>query len=106
MEPNSIHWRELEAALQHDAQRAFEAAASAAGTLERIGALARDHGERDAFRDADEKELDRRASALRGCALHALTAVIEIAWQAGRLAQMADLRRARSAALGDAEPET
>lgn len=103
MDSNSIHLDELEAALRRYVGRAFEAAASGAEELARIGALARDLGERDAFFNAGADELDRRASGLRGCALHALTVALEMALQAGRLAGLADVRRATESAA--AAPE-
>jgi hypothetical protein len=103
MDSTSIHSRELEAALEYDAKRTFEAAGSAAQSLARISELARDVGERDAFRDADAEELDRRATGLRGCALHALAVALEIAYCAGRLAQLADVRRGLERATDDAE---
>ena len=98
MDTNTIHWHELEAALQRYVLRSFEAAADEAEELARVGVLARDIGE-DAFRDADAEELDRRASGLRGSALHALAIALEIATQAGRLAALADVRRAKESAV-------
>jgi len=94
MGPITIHRLCLEAAsIAHDVGQTFEAAAQCGRTLEDIGAGAHEAATVDAFRDASPKDLRRRASHLRGFALHAVAIAANLAVEAGHLEQLADVRR-------------
>ena len=71
----------------------FDAAAKAARALEHAGAAAFVAATMDAFANDDAEALDARAVRIRGAALHALMLAAELASQAGRLEQLASVRR-------------
>ncbi len=100
----TIHYTRVEAAtLERDASRVFDGAAEEAQVLEHIGRTAYAAATEDAFQDADDADLDQRASQLSGCALHALSVALGLATHAGRLRQLADIRRADIDRLSDDE---
>lgn len=83
--------------VRHDVLWTFDAAAKAAKGLEHAGAAAFVAATMDAFADDDAEALDARAVRLRGAALHALMLAAELVSQAGRLEQLASVRRSAGA---------
>jgi hypothetical protein len=95
MDSNSIHLLHIEAeSVRRDTSRAFEAAETAAENLKHAAVAAFDAATTDAFVDGDAEALAARAERLRGAALHVLTVTADLARCAGRLEQLAVLRRA------------
>ncbi len=84
--------------LRVDIRSAFDTAARHSLRLEAVGASAHSASTDDAFADADSDELRHRATRLRGCALHAAALAADLAAEAGRLEQAADVK---DASVGD-----
>jgi hypothetical protein len=94
MSEHAIHLVRLEAeGVTRATVRIFEAAEEAAENLRHAAAAAHDVATADAFTNADPDTLAARAERLRGAALHVLAVTADIARCAGRLEQLAALRR-------------
>jgi hypothetical protein len=92
---NTIHSITIEtASVQQDVGRAFAAAATHARRIELVGNAAEKAATNDAFRNAPPDDLEQRAAELRGHALHAVSAAVEMVAAAGRLEQLAEVWRA------------
>jgi hypothetical protein len=97
MDRSTTHHIQLEAAsIAHDVGQTFEAAAEFGRVLEDIGAGAYEAATFDAFRDASPEDLHRRASHLRGFALHAVAVATNLATTAGHMEYLAEVRRMAS----------
>ncbi len=79
--------------LEHEVGRVFEIAAEQGSVLEQVGSAAREAAGSEAFSDAPAEEIYRRAMRLRGAALQAFNAALELAGQAGKLQLSAYIAR-------------
>lgn len=95
MPGDSIHLLHVERdSVRRATASAFEAAETAAENLKHAATAAYDTAAVDAFVDADADELAARAERLRGAAVHVVGLAVDLAGCAGRLEQLAVLRRA------------
>jgi hypothetical protein len=101
MDPHTIHYLRLEAAeLNRAVKEAYSAADDAAFVLRHAGGAAL-AALAEPFAAAPADVLHEHASHLRGAALHAMTVVLALVAEAGKLEALAQVRRSATSESPD-----